>query len=229
MTAVILAEPEASARWVGTREFEAAGFTVFPAGDEAELDRRLAQLDPAALVADRRLVGPTGERLRRLRQDPRRQHTLCYVLALVPSASERQVLLEAGADWYIDKTALVGFLAGAVSAQIRPAPPPAGRSPRVAPRTRIVLPIEYSPRGRVDLGETRDLSAAGVFVRTPSPADVGELLLLGFTGMGPRRLECFGRVQWNRQGETLQPYPAGMGLQFVDAQPSVTAALAPSS
>jgi CheY-like chemotaxis protein len=229
MTTVILAEPEASARWVGTREFEAIGFTVFPAADEAELDRRLAQLDPAALVVDRRLVGPTGERLRRLRQDPRRQHTLCYVLALVPSASERQVLLEAGADWYIDKTALVGSLASAVRAQIQPVPSPAGRSPRVSPRTRISLPIEYSPRRRVDFGETRDLSAAGVFVRTPNPAGVGELVLLGFSVMGPRRLECFGRVQWNRQADVAEPFPAGMGLAFLDVQPGMTAALASPS
>ncbi len=229
MTTVVLAEPEASARWVRTREFEADGFTVFPAADETQLNRRLAELDPAALVVDRRLVGPTGEQLRRLRQDPRLRHALCYVLALVPTASERQVLLEAGADWYIDKTALAGSLAKAVRAQIHPPPPPAGRSPRAAPRTRIALAVEYCPRGRVDSGETRDLSVAGVFVRTPNPAAVGELVLLAFTAMGPRRLERFGRVQWNRQGDTDQPYPAGMGLQFVDQQPSVTSALAPSS
>jgi hypothetical protein len=228
MATVILAEPEASARWVGTREFEAAGLAVFPAADEGALDRRLAQLDPAALVADRRLVGATGERLRRLRRDPRRQHTLCYVLALIPSAAERQVLLEAGADWYIDKTALAGSLASAVRAQLQPAPPPAARSPRVVPRTRIALPVEYSPRGRVDDGETRDLSTAGVFVRTPNPVGVGELVLLGFSLTSPRRLECFGRVQWNRRGDPVQPYPAGMGLQFVDEQPGVTNALGAS-
>ena len=106
VTTVILAEPEASARWVRTREFEAAGFTVLPAADEAALDRALAQGDPEALVVDRRLVGPAGEWLRRLRQDPRPRRPESYVLALVPSGPERQALLEAGAAWYIDKTAL---------------------------------------------------------------------------------------------------------------------------
>lgn len=229
MTTVILAEPEAPARWVRTREFEAAGFTVLPAADEAELDVALAQPGPEALVVDRRLVGPTGERLRRLRQDPRRRDTGCYVLVLVPTGPDRQTLLEAGADWYIDKTALVSSLARAVRAQIHSVRPPAGRRPRLAPRTRVALPIEYSPRGSVGSGETRDLSPAGLFVVTANPAAVGEMVLLGFTVQGARRWECFGRVLWNRRAGDAQPFPAGMGLEFVDLQPEATAALAISS
>ncbi len=214
MTTVILAEPEATARWVWKREFECAGFTVSTAAHLDDLDRCLAQCTPDALILDRRLAGPSGEVVSRLREDPSLHRPACFVLALLPSGPDRHALLRAGADWYIDKNALVSSLPRAARAQVGPEWP-VRSAVRWAPRALVSLPVEYSHGGRVGAGETLNLSGDGMFLKTPRPLEPGELVLLGFALPGARRWECFGRVVWNRSPADSQVYPVGMGIEFL--------------
>ena len=215
MMTVILAEPEATARWIWKREFECAGFTVSAVAQREELDRCLGQgTHQDVLILDRRLAGPSGEVVSRLRKDHSLHRPACFVLALLPSGPDRTALLQAGADWYIDKNALVSSLPRAVRAQVGPEWPV--RSPaRWAPRALVSLPVEYSHGGGVGAGETLNLSAEGMFLKTVRPGEPGDLVLLGFALPGARRWECFGRVVWNRSPADSQIYPVGMGIEFL--------------
>ncbi len=224
MTTLILAEPQPITRGIWTRDFERAGFTVLPASDEDQLDGLLDQRPPDVLVADRRLVGPAGERVRRLREAFGRRPA-CVVLALLPTEADRQLLLAAGADWYIDKPALVSHLPGAVGAAFGLGSRTAS-TPRVAPRALVALPVDFCHAGCMRSCETLNLSDDGMFIKTPSPADVGALLLLGFGLPGSRRWECFARVVWSRGPDNEHRDLPGMGVQFVDLDPEVRASLA---
>ncbi len=224
MTTVLLAEPEPVARGVGKQQLESAGFTVLTAAREEDLDRYLAQVDAQALVLDRRMAGPSGEVVRRLREQQRR--TACYVLALLPSGPDRQALLEAGADWYIDKNALLTPLPSAVLAGLTQAALPATSPIRPAPRVRIGLAVEYCHAGRMASGETINISPGGMFLKTPSPLDPGSLILIKFSLPGHRPWECFAQVMWRRNPEDEHPYPAGMGIQFLELEPEARTALA---
>ena len=225
MTTLILAEPQPSTRGIWTRDFERAGFKVLPAADEEQLDGLLDQGLPDALVVDCSLAGPAGERVRRLREIPDRCPT-CLVLALLPTESDRQLLLAAGADWYIDRLAFVSCMPSAVRAALDPASSSAGAPLRAAPRVSVALPLDHCHGGCVGSGETLNLSEDGMFIKTPSPADVGALLLLGFALPGCRRWECFARVVWSRGPADDSFYPVGMGVRFLDLDPEAQAALA---
>ncbi len=225
---VMLAEPLPSARGTREREFVREGFAVFTIADAGELVRWLLQVEPDALVLDRRMAGPSGEVVQWMREHPPLRRTACYVLVLVPGEEDRQMLLEAGADWYIDKNALVNPLATVVRAGLEPGilgplPPP-----RLAPRIRVAQPVEFLHAGRVASGETLNISQTGMFLKTPCPLDPGAQTLLGFSLPGQRRWECFARVAWCCRPEEDLPHPAGMGLQFLELEPDARAALAVS-
>ncbi len=225
MTTVILADPEATARWRQMQAFEAAGFSVLTAAQPHDLNRQLLECTPDALIVDRRLAGPGGEVVSRLRTNPRYQRPACGVLSLLPSEPERRALLRAGADWYIDKSALVSSLASAVRAQLDSGG--LARLPgRQAPRARVALPVEYTRGGATASGETLNLGADGMFLRTPSPSKAGSIVLLGFALPTCRRWECFGRVVWTQRPGDERDHPFGMGIQFVDLEAEAKAALA---
>ena len=223
---VMLAEPQPSARGAREREFVREGFAVFTITDAGELGRWLLQVEPDALVLDRRMAGPSGEVVQWMREHPPLRRTACYVLVLVPGEEDRQALLEAGADWYIDKNALVNPLATVVRAGLEPAILGALPPPRLTPRIRVAQPVEFLHAGRVASGETLNISQTGMFLKTPRPLDPGAHTLLGFSLPGQRRWECFARVAWSRRPEEDPPHPAGMGLQFLELEADARAALA---
>ena len=224
MKKVIVAEPQALARSSWQRDFTGAGFAVFTAADEAELDGLLAQDLPDVLVVDRRLVGPAGERLRRLRAVAG-QCPLCVVLALLPAEDDRQALVAAGADWYVDKAALASDLPSAVKADLDESPPP---DPvfRMALRTLVALRVDYCHGPHRASGETLNLGESGMFIQTPRPEAVGTLLLLDFALPGARGREYFARVAWTRHHKDADCGLPGMGVQFVALNPEARGALA---
>ena len=220
-----MAEPQPSTRGIWTRDFERTGFRVLPAADEEQLDDLLDQGLPDVLVMDRRLAGPAGERVRRLRASADRR-PLCVVLALLPTTPDRQLFLAAGADWYIDTLALISELPSVVRAAHGQSAPPGGLPPRGPLRAFVTLPLDYCHGGCVASAETLNLSEDGMFIKSPSPADVGTLLLLGFALPGGRRWECFARVVWNQGPEDEQRSLPGMGVRFFGLDPEARGALA---
>jgi len=223
---VLLAEQHPTARRAREREFEQAGFSVLTIPDEGELVRWLLQVAPDVLVLDRRLAGPSGEVVHWMREHPQLRRAACYVLALVPSPREREVFLEAGADWYIDKNALVNPLPSVVRAGLDPTtlwPPPPTRA---APRVRVAQAVEFAHGRRTASGETLNISQSGMFLKASKALDVGAHLLLSFSLPGHRRWECFAQVAWIRRPDDEHPYPPGMGLHFLELEPDAEAALA---
>lgn len=225
MSTLILAEPRLSTREDWRRGCERAGLTVLPAANEDQLDALLSWGAPDALVVDRSLAGPSGERVRRLREVAGRGPA-CLVLALLPTEADRQRLWAAGADWYIHRPAFVSYLPNAVRAMLEAGPWPAGPPPRGAPRALAALPIDYWYGTGAGSGETLNLSEDGMFIETPGPAAAGTLLLLGFTLPRARRWECFARVVWKRGPANGNGYPVGMGVRFVDLDPEAQEVLA---
>lgn len=223
---VILAEPDPTARLVQQWEFERAGFTVFAVDRAEDLDRCLNQRDPYALVIDRSVAGPSGEVVRRVRERLQGRQVPCFVLAVSPSRPDRQALLQAGADWYIDKNGLITSLPSAVRAELEPTAPWAPPPGRVAPRLQVGLGVEYLFAGRVAVGETFDISQTGMFVKTSTPPAVDSRLLFGFSLPGGQPWQCFARVVWNRPPTGEDRHPSGMAVQFLDLDPEAQATLA---
>jgi uncharacterized protein (TIGR02266 family) len=223
---VLLAERHPTARRAREREFAQAGFSVLTIPDEGELVRWLLQVDPDVLVLDCRLAGPGAEVVQWMREHPRLRRAGCYAMALVPTPREREMFLEAGADWYIDKNALVNSLPAVVRAGLDPTvlwpPPPTRRSPRV----RVTQPVEFIHARRMASGESLNISQTGMFLKATRVPDVGAHLLLSFTLPGHRRWECFAQVAWIRRQDEDHPYPPGMGLQFLELESEAEAALA---
>lgn len=226
MTTLLVAEPQPAARLAWKRKFEAAGFTVFTAGPEDDLEHCLSEANPDALVADRRMVGPGGELLREVREASQRGPTPCFVLASAASGPDRLGLLKAGADWYIDKAALVSSLPSAVRFALEGRAPRATPPPHGGPRARVALAVEYLHAGRMASGETLNISLGGMFIKCPGPVDPRGLLLLQFSLPGHQRWECFARVAWQRRAADQHPYPAGMAVEFLDLEPHARTALA---
>ena len=63
-----------------------------------------------------------------------------------------------------------------------------------------------------------DISAMGIFVRTPRPEPPGTRLNLRFSPPGSEPLELEGQVTWINppRPEPDEHHQAGMGIQFVD-------------
>jgi uncharacterized protein (TIGR02266 family) len=95
-----------------------------------------------------------------------------------------------------------------------------------APRLHVRLELQVMLGDDFQPARTMNLSVAGAFVTTPTPAAVGEEVLLHLTLPGSRRpLYLSGQVVWQnsiRSGNGFQP---GMGIAFRGLGTTETAAL----
>ena len=78
------------------------------------------------------------------------------------------------------------------------------------------LRVEYRNAGRVEVDLAANISSGGAFVRTSSPLDVGDPLLLTFDVPNQRfPLQLAARVKWVAPfGDKISARP-GMGVQFM--------------
>ncbi len=69
-----------------------------------------------------------------------------------------------------------------------------------------------------DLGQTEDLSSAGLFIRTSNPLDLGEQFLLRLhLPLGPAPVEISCKVIWtNKYGKESKNLHRGMGVKFLN-------------
>jgi uncharacterized protein (TIGR02266 family) len=222
---VLLAEPQVTARQVREREFARAGFAVSAITDSGELVRWLLEMAPDVLVLDRRMAEQGCELVEWMREHQQLRRTVCYVMALVPNPEERRLFLAAGADWYLDKNALVNPLPTVVRAALDPAALGALPPQRLAQRFTVKVPVEFMHGRRVTVGESLNISQTGMFLKTPTPLQTGSQTLAGFALPGHRRWETFARVVWTRHPGEEAPSPPGMGLHFFELEPDARAEL----
>lgn len=74
--------------------------------------------------------------------------------------------------------------------------------------------VRYFEWDRARLAHGAELSAGGIFLRTPTPLPEGRLLTLRLSLPGSEAFTALARVVRTVQGGTLRE--GGMGLQFVD-------------
>lgn len=85
------------------------------------------------------------------------------------------------------------------------------------PRVPVELPVEYAITDRVVATSCLNISRGGIFVQTPDPPPLNREIVLRFTIPGdPMPLRLRGRVVWSNPHAGRNPFPPGMGVQFVD-------------
>ena len=207
---------------MGQNMLRGGGYEVqtAPGGLEAVKVARATQ--PDAILLDVEMPGIDGfETCRRLKANP--------VTAAIPVAMLTATLdhlltkkaYEVGAEATIPKGASAVQLRNLLTVILK-----AAGNRRTAPRALVALAVEYEHSERVTAAETLDLTEDGMFIKTPTPPNVGALVNLRFALPGGPRWECSAWVAWKRRPEEDHPYPPGMGVQFVDLPPEAQAALA---
>ena len=95
-----------------------------------------------------------------------------------------------------------------------------GRDRRIHERILVDWAVDYRASDTFLFAYISDISAMGIFVRTPTPEPAGTRLNLRFSPPGGPAMELEAQVIWinpPREGDdSSQP---GMGLQFVDLSP----------
>jgi uncharacterized protein (TIGR02266 family) len=93
---------------------------------------------------------------------------------------------------------------------------------REAPRVPKVLNLSYKSRKGFIKAFSSNLSADGIFIKTPKPLAVGEQFVLNLNlpdSSESIRIEC--EVSWRQTGkEDLAKHPPGMGVTFIDISPA---------
>lgn len=88
---------------------------------------------------------------------------------------------------------------------------------RASPRLGLQIPVDFQSLKAFRPARSLDVSARGMFVRTPQVFPVGEDILIRFNLPGVAHpFKIVGRVLWSSPTDTPQGVPAGMGIQFSD-------------
>lgn len=92
------------------------------------------------------------------------------------------------------------------------------------PRVPVELPIEYAITERVVATSCLNISRGGIFIRTPDPPPLNREIVLRFAIPGdPEPVRLRGRVVWSNAHAGRNPFPPGMGVQFLDLSPEAAA------
>ncbi|MGH7395065.1 MAG: TIGR02266 family protein [Candidatus Methylomirabilales bacterium] len=103
-----------------------------------------------------------------------------------------------------------GTVEALVTAQIRRGTIPA------RPRATVRLPVEYQITAPAIAAYCLNISQGGMFIRTPDPAPPNREVIVRFRlpGLG-REFRVRGRVVWSNPTPMANPFPPGMGVQFL--------------
>lgn len=92
-----------------------------------------------------------------------------------------------------------------------------GSERRKFPRVLVDWAVDYRAKDNFLYAYISDISAMGIFVRTPNPEPPGTRLNLRFTPPGSSSIELEGQVtSINPPRHDEAPRQPGMGIQFVD-------------
>ena len=85
------------------------------------------------------------------------------------------------------------------------------------PRVPVELPVEYAITEHVVATSCLNISRGGIYIRTPDPPPLNREIILRFAIPGdPEPLRLRGRVVWCNAHAGRNPFPPGMGVQFLD-------------
>ena len=206
---------------MGQTVLRAGGYEVRTAASGPEALRAARAAPPDAILLDDEMPGMDGyETCRRLKADPA---TAGIPVAMLTASVDPQLnrkAFQVGADVTILKAVSTARLLNMLQVVLTTA-----RGRRTDSRAEVALSVEYEDAGGVAAAETVNLSADGMFIKTPTPAAVGTTLLLRFAVPGSQRWQCSARVVWAWRGEGQHASPPGMGIQFLNLPPEARAAI----
>ena len=198
------------------------GYEVHAAASGPEAMKIARTILPHVILLDTEMPGMDGfETCRRLKADPL---TAAIPVAMLTDAQDAQLNQKAftvGAEATIVKTMSAERLLNMAKVVLTTA-----RRQRRVPRVLVALAVEYEEAERLTSAETLDLGEDGMFIKAPSPANLGTLLLLKFALPGGPPWACSAKVVWIRRPEDEHPYPPGMGVRFMDLQAEARKAIA---
>lgn len=206
---------------MGQTVLRAGGYEVRTAASGPEALRAARAAPPDAILLDDEMPGMDGyETCRRLKADPA---TAGIPVAMLTASVDPQLnrkAFQVGADVTILKAVSTARLLNMLQVVLTTA-----RGRRTDSRAEVALSVEYEDAGGVAAAETANLSADGMFIKTPTPAAVGTILLLRFAVPGSQTWQCSARVVWTWRAADQHPSPPGMGLQFLDLLPEARSAI----
>ncbi|MBI2081496.1 MAG: TIGR02266 family protein [candidate division NC10 bacterium] len=87
------------------------------------------------------------------------------------------------------------------------------------PRANVRLPVEYQLTAPTVATYCVNISQGGIFIRTPDPARLNQEVVVRFRLPGlDQEFQVHGRVVWSNPGPAANPFPPGMGVQFLDLE-----------
>ena len=206
---------------MGQTMLRAGGYEVRTAASGSEALRVARATPPDAILLDVEMPEMNGfETCRRLKADPA---TAGIPVAMLTASVDPQLnrkAFQVGADVTILKAVSTARLLNMLQVVLTTA-----RGRRTDPRAGVALPVEYEDAGGVAAAETVNLSADGMFIKTPNPPAVGTILLLRFAVPGSQTWQCSARVVLTWRAAAQHRSPPGMGLQFLDLPPEARAAI----
>lgn len=206
---------------LGQHILRGGGYEVLTAPSGPEALQVARSTPPDAILLDVEMPGMNGfDTCRRLKADPATATIPVAMLTATLDPQVNQKAFQVGAEATILEAVSAARLLNMVQVVLTTA-----RGRRTALRIGVALAVEYEDVGRVAAGETLNLSADGMFIKTPTPAAIGAILVLRFAIPGSRRWQCSGRVVWTRGPGDQHPYPPGMGIQFLDLSPEARSAI----
>lgn len=105
---------------------------------------------------------------------------------------------------------------------------PQSRNDRQGPRVAVSLPVQFRTGERVHYATSYNLSATGIYVRTPEPVEAGTIADIALTlPTAGEMLTMRAEVVHSASVEDVRgtAYPAGFGARFASMSPLVAAAL----
>ncbi len=201
-------------------------YAVQTAANGVEAMKLARATQPDAILLDVEMPAMDGFAVcRRLKEDPLTAAIPVLMLTATQNPQLNKKAFEAGAVAVILKSTDAGRLLNALHLALTTL-----REQRIAPRAAVALAVTYQHAAHMVTGETLNLSQDGMFIKTPSPAAMGAVLLLKFALPGARPWEGTCRVVWIRRPGEEHPYPPGMAVQFLEmpseARPTIAAFVA---
>lgn len=188
---------------------EDGGHRVVTAASGEEALARLAEHQPELLLCDLYMPGMDGDAVcRQLRRQPRWQQLPVLMVTAAGKDEDVRRCLEAGCDDYITKPVnkkdlleKVNRLLGRVKA-------------RTLPRAEVALRVQVKAEGQSLSAYARDLSANGIYLKSPTSLAPGTVVELKLALPDGREMKVLGKVKRVQEGAD-----GGMGIYFIHPEP----------
>lgn len=178
----------------------------------AELDR----IKPDLVLLDLYMPGINGDEVcRRLRRQPRWERLPVIMVTAAGKEDQIRQCLAAGCDDYLTKPVNKKELLEKVERLL------GNVGVRTEPRAALPLEAQFSIGGATVAASARDISRNGIYIKSPSPLEIGSVVEIGLRLPEGGSLRLLGKVKRAEPGAN-----GGMGIHLIHVEPRGRTALA---